>query len=390
MASKKPSNILEKEYNMKIGVVKEPSFENRVAITPDVVDPLKKIGFTVAIESSAGDRAFYSDKDYSDVGASLESRDSILSNSDIIVSIHSIDQESAKKIGKDKIYIATLTPLAFPQKIKEVGTIGFKVFSMDTIPRITRAQSMDVLSSQATVSGYKAVLLSATHYSRFFPMLTTAAGTITPARVLILGAGVAGLQAIATAKRLGAVVDVFDTRPEVKEQCMSLGAKFVEVEGAADATSSGGYAVEQSEDYKRRQKEAIAKFAEKADIIITTALIPGKKAPVLITKEMVDSMRQGSVIVDLAAVNGGNCELTENDKTVIYKGITIIGNSNLPSTQPMDASKMYAKNIVNFLKLFVNKEKQFHLNMEDEIIDACLVAAEGTIRHKPTLALLGN
>ncbi len=390
MASKKPSNILEKEYNMKIGVVKEPSFENRVAITPDVVDPLKKLGFTIAIESTAGELAFFSDKDYIDVGASVESRDSILSNSDIIVSIHSIDQDSAKKIGKDKIYIATLTPLAFPKKIQEVGTIGFKVFSMDTIPRITRAQSMDVLSSQATVSGYKAVLLSATHYSRFFPMLTTAAGTITPARVLILGAGVAGLQAIATARRLGAVVDVFDTRPEVKEQCMSLGAKFVEVEGAADASSSGGYAVEQSDDYKRRQKEAIAKFAEKADIIITTALIPGKKAPVLITKEMVDTMRQGSVIVDLAAVNGGNCELTENDKTVLYKGITIIGNSNLPSTQPMDASKMYAKNIVNFLKLFVNKEKQFHINMEDEIIDACLVAADGTIRHKPTLALLGN
>ncbi|MDF3818468.1 Re/Si-specific NAD(P)(+) transhydrogenase subunit alpha [Leptospira sp. 96542] len=375
---------------MKIGVIKEPNFENRVAITPDVIDPLKKMGFTVAVETTAGDKAFYSDKDYTDVGATIESRDSILSGADIVVSIHTLDEDSAKKIPKDKIYIATLSPLAFPQKVAEIAKVSFKVFSMDTIPRITRAQSMDVLSSQATVSGYKAVLLGATNYSRFFPMLTTAAGTITPARVLILGAGVAGLQAIATAKRLGAVVDVFDTRPEVKEQCMSLGAKFVEVEGAADASSSGGYAVEQSDDYKRRQKEAIAKFAEKADIIITTALIPGKKAPVLITKEMVDTMRQGSVIIDLAAVNGGNCELTENDKTIVYKGITILGNSNLPSTQPMDASKMYAKNIVNFLKLFVNKEKQFSINMEDEIIDACLIAEGGSIRHKATLSLLGN
>jgi len=196
------------------------------------------------------------------------------------------------------------------------------------------------------------------------------------------------LQAIATSRRLGAVVDVFDTRPEVKEQCMSLGAKFVEVEGAADASSSGGYAVEQSEDYKRRQKEAIAKFAEKADIIITTALIPGKKAPILITKEMVESMRQGSVIVDLAAVMGGNCEVTVNDKTIVHNGITVIGNSNLPSTQPMDASKMYAKNILNFLKLFVNKEKQFSINLEDEIINTCMIADAGQIRHKAVLSLL--
>ncbi|MBL0953804.1 MULTISPECIES: Re/Si-specific NAD(P)(+) transhydrogenase subunit alpha [Leptospira] len=375
---------------MKIGVIKEPSYENRVAITPDVIDPLKKLGFSVAIETTAGDSAFFSDQDYKDVGATVESRDSILSGSDIVVSIHALDEASAKKIGKDKMYIATLSPLAFPKKVKEIAAASFKIFSMDTIPRITRAQSMDVLSSQATVSGYKAVLLAASNYSRFFPMLTTAAGTITPARVLILGAGVAGLQAIATSRRLGAVVDVFDTRPEVKEQCMSLGAKFVEVEGAADASNTGGYAVEQSEDYQRRQKEAIAKFAEKADIIITTALIPGKRAPLLITKEMVDKMRQGSVIVDLAAVNGGNCELTENDKTIVYKGITIIGNSNLQSTQPMDASKMYAKNIVNFLKLFVNKEKQFNINLEDEIINACMIAENGSIRHKPTLALLGE
>jgi NAD(P) transhydrogenase subunit alpha len=374
---------------MKIGALQEPSFENRVSITPDIVDPLKKLGFSVSIEKNAGDRAFYPDSEYEKAGAKICSRSELLSDSDIIISIHQLDSESAKQIAGGKSYIATLSPLAFPQKVKELASTGAKIFSMDTIPRITRAQSMDVLSSQATVSGYKAVLLAASNYSRFFPMLTTAAGTITPARVLIIGAGVAGLQAIATSRRLGAVVDVFDTRPEVKEQCMSLGAKFVEVEGAADATSSGGYAVEQSEDYKRRQKEAIAKFAEKADIIITTALIPGKKAPVLITKDMVEAMRPGSVIVDLAAIMGGNCEVTQNEKTILHKGVTVIGDSNLPSSQPMDASKMYAKNILNFLKLFMNKEKQFSVNLEDEIINTCLIADGGNIRHQGLLSLLG-
>jgi NAD(P) transhydrogenase subunit alpha len=374
---------------MKIGAIQEPANENRVSITPDIIDALTKLGFSVSIETKAGERAYFSDSDYEKAGAKIASRNEILSGSDLIISIHQLDADSAKQIGNGKCYIGTLSPLATPQKMKELSSNGAKIFSMDMIPRITRAQSMDVLSSQATVSGYKAVLLAAGNYSRFFPMLTTAAGTITPARVLILGAGVAGLQAIATSRRLGAVVDVFDTRPEVREQCMSLGAKFVEVEGAADASTSGGYAVEQSEDYQRRQKEAIAKFAEKADVIITTALIPGRKAPVLITKEMVESMRQGSVIVDLAAVMGGNCEVTVNDKTIIHKGVTVIGNSNLPSTQPMDASKMYAKNILNFLKLFVNKEKQFNINLEDEIINTCMIADGGTIRHKGVLSLLG-
>ncbi|GBF51543.1 NAD(P)(+) transhydrogenase subunit alpha [Leptospira ryugenii] len=373
---------------MKIGALKEPSFENRVSLTPDVIDALQKLGFSISIESGAGNQAFFSDSDYQQAGAKVLPKSELLGDSDILVSIHQTDADTFSKIAKSKLYIGTFSPLAQPTKFKEMANFGMKVFSMDMIPRITRAQSMDVLSSQATVSGYKAVLLAAANYSRFFPMLTTAAGTITPARALILGAGVAGLQAIATARRLGAVVDVFDTRPEVREQCMSLGAKFVEVEGAADASGSGGYAVEQSEDYQRRQKEAIAKYAEKADIIVTTALIPGKKAPVLITKEMVESMRKGSVIVDLAAVMGGNCELTQNDATILHNGVTIIGNSNLPSTQPMDASKMYAKNIVNFLKLFVNKEKQFNINLEDEIINTCLIADQGEIRHKAILSLL--
>ncbi len=373
---------------MKLGVIAEPEFENRISITPDVIDALIKLGFEVSMERGAGTRASFSDKDFEQVGAKVNGRDQIFQESQVLVSIHAPDTTSFSKINAKHILVGTFQPLNRPKETLALAETKAKLFSMDTIPRITRAQSMDVLSSQATVSGYKAVLLAASHYGRFFPMLTTAAGTITPARVLILGAGVAGLQAIATARRLGAVVDVFDTRPEVKEQCMSLGAKFVEVEGAVAATNTGGYAVDQSEDYKTRQKEAIAKFVEKADIVISTALIPGKKAPVLITKDMVDSMRLGSVIVDLASASGGNCEVSKNNETILYNGITIIGNSNLPSTQPIDASRMYAKNVFNFLKLFFNKEKQFVINREDEIIENCLIAEDGSIRHKATLALL--
>lgn len=373
---------------MKLGVIAEDEFENRISITPDVIDALKKLGFEVSLERGAGSRASFSDKDFELSGAFVKSRDQIFQDSQILVSIHAPDPKSFSKINSSHILVGTFQPLNRPKETLALAETKAKLFSMDTIPRITRAQSMDVLSSQATVSGYKAVLLAASNYGRFFPMLTTAAGTITPAKVLILGAGVAGLQAIATARRLGAVVDVFDTRPEVKEQCISLGAKFVEVEGAVAATNTGGYAVDQTEDYKIRQKEAIAKFVEKADIVISTALIPGKKAPVLITKEMVDSMRLGSVIVDLASASGGNCEVSKNNETILYKGITIIGNSNLPSTQPIDASRMYAKNVLNFLKLFFNKEKQFVINRDDEIIENCLIAEDGSIRHKATIALL--
>lgn len=374
---------------MKIGILSEPDSENRVSITPDVVEPLSKLGFEVLVEKGAGNRASFSDADYIQAGAKAIERSEVFRDSLFLISIHSPTAEDFSKIKPEHLLVGTFQSLNRPKETEALSKTKAKLFSMDTIPRITRAQSMDVLSSQATVSGYKAVLLAATHYGRFFPMLTTAAGTITPAKVLILGAGVAGLQAIATSRRLGAVVDVFDSRPEVKEQCMSLGAKFVEVEGAVAATNTGGYAIEQSEDYKNRQKDAIAKFVEKADIVISTALIPGKKAPLLITKDMVDKMRLGSVIIDLASASGGNCEVSENNKTIDYKGITIIGNSNLPSTQPIDASRMYAKNVLNFLKLFFTKEKQFLINREDEIIETCLIAEDGAIRHKPTLALLG-
>lgn len=374
---------------MKLGIIKEESNENRVSITPDIIDALKKIGVEVSIETGAGDKAFHNDKEYEAVGAKVAKREDILQNSDLITCIHFPHESVTEKLTKGQSVMALFQPVYNKDKVKKLNDQGLTLYSLDTIPRITRAQSMDVLSSQATVAGYKAVLTAATHTSRFFPMLTTAAGTITPSRVLIIGAGVAGLQGIATARRLGAVVDVFDSRPEVKEQVMSLGAKFVEVEGAADASSAGGYAVEQSDDYKKRQAEAIHKFATKADIIITTALIPGKKAPILITKAMIDEMRPGSVIIDLASIMGGNTELTKDNETVIHKGVSIIGNSNLPSTMPSDASKMFAKNIFNFLKLLM-VENQVNLNFEDEVIAGTCIAHNSEIRHKPTLDALAG
>ena len=262
------------------------------------------------------------------------------------------------------------------------------VFSLDMLPRTTRAQSMDVLSSQANIAGYKAVLVAANDYPRYFPMFMTAAGSITPAKVLILGAGVAGLQAIATAKRLGAVVEVFDTRPAVKEEVMSLGAKFVEVEGAADASKAGGYAVEQSEEYKQKQQQKISESIAKADIVITTAQIPGKKAPVLITEEMIDRMRNGSVIVDIAAATGGNTPFTKDGEIVIHNGVKIIGSGNLPATMSSDASKLYGKNILNFLQLLTTKEGALQLNWEDDLVKGSCITHGGELVHERVKQLI--
>lgn len=374
---------------MKLGVIQEPTHENRVSITPDTVPLLIKLGMEVLVESHAGARAYYSNEAYEEVGAKILSRKEVLETSNMVLSIQFPDEELIRVLKEGQSLVSLFQPLYNKEKIQKLANQGLTLYSLDTIPRITRAQSMDVLSSQATVAGYKAVLLAAANLSRFFPMLTTAAGTITPARVLVIGAGVAGLQAIATARRLGAVVDAFDTRPEVKEQVMSLGAKFVEVEGAIAAVGTGGYAVEQSEEYKKRQQEEINKYASKADAIITTALIPGKKAPLLITKKIVEEMRPGSVIIDLASVMGGNCELTKDQETVHYNGVTIIGNSNLASTMPGDASKMFSKNIYNFLKLLVQDGK-IQLNWDDEIISGTCIVHNKEIRHKPTKEALEN
>lgn len=363
---------------MIVGILKEPSHETRVSLLPEGVAQLTKKGHTVLIESDAGVNAAASNKEYELSGTKISSVQEIISSSDVILSIH----QPLASIPGSKVLIGVYQPLYNPSLMQQWAQQGLTVFSLDMLPRTTRAQSMDVLSSQANISGYKAVLLAANLYPRYFPMFMTAAGSIPPAKILILGAGVAGLQAIATARRLGAVVEVFDTRPAVKEEVMSLGAKFVEVEGAADASKAGGYAVEQTEEYKQKQQQRIAESVAKADIVITTAQIPGKKAPVLITEEMMGKMRNGSVIVDIAAATGGNTPFTRNNETIVHNGVTIVGNSNLPATMPFDASKMYGKNILNFLQLITTKEGQLNLNWEDDLVKGSCITHNGEKVHE--------
>jgi len=373
---------------LKIGVLKEPEYDARVSLTPEIVTALSKDNITVFIEPGAGSNAFYSDQQYRDAGATLLPRHELLPQAQLILSIHAPGASDIDLLQQKAILIGVYQPLFHPVKMQEWAQKGLTVFSLDTLPRTTRAQAMDVLSSQANIAGYKAVLLAAQVYPRYFPMFMTAAGSIPPAKVLILGAGVAGLQAIATARRLGAVVEVFDTRPAVKEEVMSLGARFIEVEGAADASKAGGYAVEQSAEFQQRQKEKIAAHAAKSDVIITTAQIPGKRAPILITREMIGQMKPGSVIIDLAAVTGGNTEYTRNNETVVQHGVTIIGHSALYTAAPADASKLYSKNVQNFLKLIVSKEGGLQLNFEDDLVKGCNITHEGRITHERILQLL--
>ena len=366
---------------MTIGVLKEPSFESRVSLNPEAVGTLIKKGVTVFVETGAGEKAFFDDNAYSAAGASLSSRGEIISKADLLLQIHPPSTEEISLL-KSKILIGVYQPLFNQELMNRWAESGITSFSLDMLPRTTRAQSMDVLSSQANIAGYKAVLVAAYTYSRYLPMLMTAAGSIPPAKVLILGAGVAGLQAIATARRLGAVVEVFDTRPAVKEEVISLGAKFIEVEGAADASKAGGYAVEQSQEFMNRQKEKIAQSISRSDIVITTAQIPGKKAPVLISQEMIAAMRTGSVIIDLAAATGGNTELTRNDETILVNGVTIIGNSALAASMPSDASKLYGKNVLNFLALIITKEGNLDLNFDDDLVRGSCITKDGAIVHE--------
>jgi NAD(P) transhydrogenase subunit alpha len=358
---------------MTIGVLKEPLPETRVSLLPEHIAILKKINTELLIEKNAGEKAFASDGKYAEAGGVVLSREDVITRSEIILSIH-LPSENEMSLLQSKIILGIYQPLYNKESVQKFIENKVTVFSIDMLPRTTRAQSMDVLSSQANIAGYKAVLLAANLFPKYLPMFMTAAGSIPPAKVLILGAGVAGLQAIATARRLGAVVEVFDTRPAVKEEVMSLGAKFIEVEGAADASRAGGYAVEQSAEFLQRQKEKIAASVAKSDIVITTAQIFGKKAPVLITESMVAAMKNGSVIIDIAAATGGNTEVTKNDETVMYKGVTIVGNSNLPSTMPFDASKLYGKNICNFLQLIIEKEGKLNMNLEDELVKGTLIS----------------
>lgn len=369
---------------MILGVLKEPSPETRVSLHPEAVKSLSAAGNKVLIEKGAGEASFLSDEVYKEAGAQILERSTVLKDAEMIFQITPLEESDRNSLGKGKLLVGVYQPLVAKELMGEIASQGITLFSMDAIPRITRAQSMDVLSSMSTVAGYKAVLLAASNLPRFFPMLMTAAGTIAPAKVLVIGAGVAGLQAIATAKRLGAVVEAFDTRPSVKEQVESLGGKFVEVPGAVEDKAAGGYAVEQSEEYKKKQSEMLEKSIVKSDVVITTALIPGRKAPVLITKSMLQQMKPGAVVVDLAAANGGNCEGTVNEQTVTVEGVTIIGSSTLPSTMPEDATRMYSKNVQNLLKLLV-KEDKLNLNFEDEIIKGTCITHDGAVVYQPLL-----
>lgn len=371
---------------MTTGLLKEPEYETRVSLLPEAVAMLTKKGIEVWVEDNAGQKSFADNQSYIEAGAKIKERNDVVLQSEILLAIH--QPVPAIELKNTGILIGVFQPLFNTGLIKELATSNVTCFSLDMLPRTTRAQAMDVLSSQANIAGYKAVLIAANMYSRYFPMFMTAAGTVKPAKLLILGAGVAGLQAIATAKRLGAVVEVFDTRPAVKEEVMSLGAKFIEVEGAADVGKAGGYAVEQSEDYNRKQQEKIAESIAKADIIITTAQIPGKKAPILITEAMMASMRNGSVIIDLAAATGGNTPFTKNNETINHHGVTISGDSNLQATMPSDASKLYGKNVLNFLQLIIDKENNVNLNWEDDLVAGCCMTHQGEIKNESLKSIL--
>jgi H+-translocating NAD(P) transhydrogenase subunit alpha len=381
ISSQLPFNSIfypQRRFNMTIGVLKEPAHETRVSLLAEAVATLAKKGITVLVEDGAGEKAFCNNAAYEAAGAQIKQQDEVTQQSVVLLTIHPVAQSLIPNL-KSKIIIGVYQPIFNRDMMQNWAAAGLTTFSLDMLPRTTRAQAMDVLSSQANIAGYKAVLTAAAMYGRYFPMFMTAAGSIAPAKVLILGAGVAGLQAIATARRLGAIVEVFDTRPAVKEEVMSLGAKFIEVEGAADASKAGGYAVEQSEDFMQRQKAKIAASIAKADIVITTAQIPGKKAPILITGEMIQAMRNGSVIIDLAAATGGNTPVTKNNETIDCNGVSIVGNSSLQSTMPSDASKLYGKNVLNFLQLIIDKEGAINLNWEDDLVKGSCITYDGKV-----------
>ncbi|MDA8230234.1 MAG: Re/Si-specific NAD(P)(+) transhydrogenase subunit alpha [Magnetospirillum sp.] len=375
---------------MKIAVPKERrAGEARVAASPDTVRKFVQLGFDVAIEAGAGAGASIGDEVFREAGATIAADSKALyAEGDVVLKIQRPTDEEAGLLKPGAVLVGGMAALANRDLMTTLAERRVTVFAMELLPRITRAQSMDILSSQANLAGYKAVLDAAGEFTRAIPMMMTAAGTIAPARFLILGAGVAGLQAIATAKRLGGVVYAFDVRPAVKEQVESLGGRFVEVDAEAvkDAETAGGYAKEMGEDYKRKQAAKIAETLKKTDIAICTALIPGKPAPVLITEDMVKDMRPGSVIVDLAVEAGGNCPLSEFDKVVVKHGVTLVGYGNVPARLAVDASALFAKNLLNFITPLVDKEaKTLTFNWDDEILKGTCVARDGVVVH-PALA----
>ena len=377
---------------MRIAIMKERrAHERRVAGSPETVKKLKALGFDVVIESGAGDRAAMGDEDFAAAGAEIAADAAALANADIILKVQRpmlADEDGADEmalIKKGAIVIGMLGGLQYKDHIAAYTKAGVTAFSLEMLPRITRAQSMDVLSSQSNLAGYKAVLDGAAEFGRAFPMMMTAAGTIAPARVIVLGAGVAGLQAIATARRLGAVVTAYDVRPAVKEQVESLGGKFLEVDEGeiADAETAGGYAKEMGEDYRKKQEAALREALKKQDIAICTALIPGRPAPELISAEMVAEMKPGSVIVDLAVEQGGNCPLSEYGKIVEKHGVRIVGHANVPSRLAVDATAMYAKNLLNFVTLLADGERgAMEIDWTDEIVQGCLLTRDGAVPQR--------
>jgi len=390
-------NLSSQVMGMKIGVPKETfPGERRVSLVPAVLPSLTKAGFEVLVESGAGVSAAYPDQAYSEKGATVvPGRDALFSQAEIVTQVRGLGanpdagRQDLARLRKGQVVLGLLEPLAVPQSVQDLAQTGVTAFAMELMPRITRAQSMDVLSSMATVSGYKAVLMAADTLPRMFPLLMTAAGTVSPARVFVIGAGVAGLQAIATARRLGAVVQAYDVRPAVKEQIMSLGAKFVELPlEVKDAEDKGGYAKEMDESILRRQREMMVRVLAESDVVITTAAIPGKPAPKLITADMVAGMAPGSVIVDVVADRGGNCELTRPGENVVEHDVQILGPTNLPSMVPYHASQMYSKNMAAFL-LHLVKKGELQLNLEDNITCETLVARDGEVVHPAVREALG-
>jgi NAD(P) transhydrogenase subunit alpha len=369
---------------MRVGIIKETlEGERRVAAVPETVSKMTKAGTEVLVESGAGVSSFISDREFQEAGAVISpSRDELLSGVDVLLKVNKPTLDEIGKLKEGAIVMSFLQPFSSPEEIKKMAERKISALSMEMVPRITRAQRIDALSTMSTVAGYKVVLLAANACGRFFPMLSTAAGTIPPAKAIIIGAGVAGLQAIATAKRLGAVVTAFDVRPAAGEQVKSLGAEFVSLEVPHEqAEDTGGYAKELPPEFYKSEQELIRKYSKDADIIISTALIPGKRAPILITEEMVSEMKPGSVIVDMAVEHGGNCTLSEPGKEVLKHGVTIIGFPNVPALMPVHASLLYARNILAFLNLISPDGKSAVLNLEDDIIKGSLITHAGEVVH---------
>ena len=375
---------------MILGLLKEYGDETRVTLLPENIKVLVDLKVKVLVEKNAGEKAFTSDQIYREVGAEVVSREVIFEKAEVLLQIQTPVKEDVAKIKAGQIWISAFNPLWNKELVKTFQKKEITTFSLDSIPRTTRAQAMDILSSMATIAGHKAVLEAALELPTFFPMFMTAAGTIRPANVLILGAGVAGLQAIATARRLGAQVEAFDVRSAAKEEVLSLGAKFVEVEGATEDKAAGGYAVEQSEDFKKKQQQAINDHAAKANVVICTAQIPGQKAPLLLPKVAVASMKPGSIIIDLAASSGGNCELTKDNKVVDFNGVSIIGQSNYPTKMSLDASRMFGKNVLNFLKLIIGEDGSLHLNFDDDIVKGTCITHQKEIFNERVKSVITN